>query len=235
MIPIGDYAGARPRFPYVNIALIAINVAVFIYQLSLGAGLERFFFTWGAIPAELTQGTDLPPTVEYGLPVYATLLTSMFMHGGWLHLLGNMLYLWVFGDNVESAFGSVKYLVFYLICGFGAAAAQIVTDLDSTVPLIGASGAIAGVMGAYLVMFPGATVRTVVFIFIFFTVTYLPALLVIGLWFVLQVFQGIASIGMDVGTAFWAHIGGLVVGALLAPLFRGRNYRVAAPTMYRGY
>ena len=173
MIPIGDYAGPRPRFPIVNIALIAINVAVFIYELTLGQGLSNFFITWGATPRELTQGVDLPPTI--GLPIYATIFTSLFMHGGWLHLGGNMLFLWVFGDNVENAMGSAKYLLFYLICGVGAAGAQIITDVNSLTPLIGASGAIAGVMGAYLIMFPGATVRTLVFVFIFATVIYLPA------------------------------------------------------------
>ena len=235
MIPIGDYAGPRPRFPVVNIALIAINVAVFAYELTLGQGqgLSNFFLSWGAIAREITQGTDLPPTI--GLPIYATLFSSLFMHGGWLHLLGNMLFLWVFGDNVENAMGSAKYLLFYLICGLGAAGAQIVTDLNSATPLIGASGAIAGVMGAYLVMFPGATVRTLIFVFIFATVVYLPAVIVIGLWFVLQLFQGLASVGMDAGTAFWAHVGGLVVGAALALLFRRRDYQIAAPTAFRGY
>ncbi len=178
-------------------------------------GLSNFFITWGATPRELTQGVDLPPTI--GLPIYATIFTSLFMHGGWLHLGGNMLFLWVFGDNVENAMGSVKYLLFYLICGIGAAGAQIITDVNSLTPLIGASGAIAGVMGAYLVMFPGATVRTLVFVFIFATVIYLPAVLVIGLWFVLQLFQGIASVGMDAGTAFWAHVGGLIVGVQSSP------------------
>ena len=235
MIPIGDYAGTRPRFPVVNIALIVINVAVFVYEVSLGDRLGEFFLTWGAIPRELTQGTDLPPLLTVQVPVYATLLSSIFMHGGWLHLIGNMLFLWVFGDNVESAFGSVKYLIFYLLCGLGASWAQIITDVDSLTPMIGASGAVAGVMGAYLIMFPGATVRTLVFLFVFVTVVHLPAILLIGLWFLMQLFQGLASVGMDAGTAFWAHVGGLVVGAALTFLFRRRDYRVASPTVFRGY
>jgi membrane associated rhomboid family serine protease len=211
MIPIGDYAGgARPRFPVVNLTLIAINVAVFIYELTLGGNLDNFFLTWGARPQELT-------------------------HGGWLHLIGNMLFLWVFGDNVENAFGSVKYLLFYLICGFAAAGAQIITNTNSLVPMIGASGAVAGVMGAYLVMFPGAMVRTLVFIVFFVTVIHLPAIILIGLWFVLQLFQGLMSVGVEAGTAFWAHVGGLVVGALLTLFIRGRNYKVASPTVIRGY
>lgn len=235
MIPIGDYAGARPRFPVVNLALILINVAVFIYELSLGDRLPDFFLTWGAIPRELTRGTDLPPLLTVQVPVYVTLLSSIFMHGGWLHLLGNMLYLWVFGDNVESAFGSVKYLIFYLLCGLAASWTQILTDVNSLTPVVGASGAIAGVMGAYLVMFPGATVRTLVFVFVFVTVVHLPAIILIGIWFLMQLFQGFASVGMDAGTAFWAHVGGLIAGAALALVFRGRNYRLATPTVYRGY
>ena len=233
MIPIGDYAGARPRFPVVNIALILINIAVFAYELTLGDRLGDFFLTWGAIPEEVTSVTDLPPTI--GLPIYATLLSSIFMHGGWLHLIGNMLFLWVFGDNVENAFGSFKYLLFYLLCGFAAAWAQILTDTGSFVPMIGASGAVAGVMGAYLVMFPGATVRTLVFLFVFVTVVHLPAIVLIGLWFLIQLFQGLASVGMEAGTAFWAHVGGLIVGAALTFVFRRRDYQTATPTVYRGY
>lgn len=237
MIPIGDYAGgARPRFPYVNITLILINVAVFIYELTLGGpGLDTFFRTWGAVPRELTTGTDLPPLLTSNLPVYVTLVSSIFMHAGWLHLIGNMLFLWVFGDNVESAFGSVKYLLFYLVCGFAAAGVQILTNTNSLVPMVGASGAVAGVMGAYLIMFPGATVRTLVFVFIFVTVIYLPAIILIGVWFLLQFFQGLMSVGMEGGTAFWAHVGGLLVGAALTPLLRGRGYKVATPTVFRGY
>jgi membrane associated rhomboid family serine protease len=180
MIPIGDYAGERRTFPIVNIALIAINVVAFIYELTQpGARLDEFFLRWGAVPGELVGGTDLVPTT--GLPIYVTLLTSIFLHGGWLHLGGNMLYLWVFGDNVENAFGHLRYLLFYLACGLGGTLAQIAIGPGSTIPTIGASGAIAGVMGAYLIMFPGAQVRTVVFIVVFFTVTYLPAAIVIGL------------------------------------------------------
>jgi membrane associated rhomboid family serine protease len=235
MIPIGDYAGARPRFPYVNLTLILINVAVFIYQLTLGSGLDNFFLTWGATPRELTTGNDIDPLLPSSLPVYVTLISSIFMHGGWLHLIGNMVFLWVFGDNVENAFGSVKYLLFYLVCGFAAAWAQILTSTNSLTPMIGASGAVAGVMGAYLIMFPGAMVRTLVFVFVFVTVVHLPAVILIGLWFLLQVFQGLASVGMDAGTAFWAHVGGLIVGALLTLLIRGRNYKAASPTVIRGY
>jgi membrane associated rhomboid family serine protease len=238
MIPIGDYAGARPRFPYVTVALIAINVVVFLFEFAMPeARLDEFLLRWGAVPREIVQGTDVPPTI--GLPIYVTLITSIFLHGGWLHLLGNMLYLWIFGDNVENAFGHVKYLLFYVICGLVASLTQIAINTSSTIPTVGASGAIAGVMGAYLVMFPGATVRTLVFVVVFATVIYLPAILVIGFWFLLQLISGVASLGVQAqdsgGVAFWAHIGGLVAGALLAFLFRGRNYQAATPTTYRGY
>ena len=237
MLPIGDYAGHRRSFPFVTYALIAVNVLVFVYQLSLPqAQLERFVFQWGTVPREIISGVDAPPTID--APIYLTLLTAMFMHGSWLHLGGNMLYLWVFGDNVEDAFGHLKYLLFYLLCGVAAAGTQIAISTDSTIPLVGASGAIAGVMGAYLVMFPGATVRTVVVLIFFITVTYLPAILVIGIWFLMQLYSGIGSLGvptMQGGVAFWAHIGGFVAGMALAFFFRRRDYRASAPRMYRGY
>ncbi len=238
MIPIGDYAGERRNFPIVNYALIAINVLAFIYEMTLpGAQLDEFFLRWGAIPSAIVGGTAAPS--PNGLPVYITLLTSIFLHGGWLHLGGNMLYLWVFGDNVENALGRGRYLLFYLICGLGGSLAQIAISPISTIPTIGASGAIAGVMGAYLVMFPGAQVRTLIFIVFFVTITYLPAAIVIGIWFLMQLFNGVTSLGPDAqqggGVAFFAHIGGLIVGALLALLLRRRDYRSYAPSELRGY
>jgi membrane associated rhomboid family serine protease len=238
MIPIGDYAGERRHFPYVNYALIVINVLAFLYEvMQPDAQLIRFIMQWGAVPHEIVTGTDLPPTI--GVPIYVTLLTSIFLHGGWLHLGGNMLYLWVFGDNVENAFGPVKYLLFYLVCGVAATAAQIAIDPTSTIPTVGASGAIAGVMGAYLVMFPGATVRTLIVLVVFVTVVYLPAILVIGIWFLLQLVNGVTSLGAPMqdggGVAFFAHIGGLIAGALLALVLRRRDYGRASPTMIRGY
>lgn len=237
MIPIGDYAGERRHFPYVNYALIAINVLAFIYEIMQPeAQLFRFIMQWGVVPKEIVTGTDLPPTI--GVPIYLTLLTSIFLHGSWLHLGGNMLYLWVFGDNVENAFGPVRYLLFYLVCGVAATAAQIAINPASTIPTVGASGAIAGVMGAYLVMFPGATVRTLIFLFVFVTVVYLPAILVIGVWFLLQLVNGVTSLGAPMqegGVAFFAHIGGLIAGALLALILRRRDYGRASPTMIHGY
>jgi len=238
MIPIGDYAGERRNFPVVNYALIALNVVAFLYELTLpGAQLDEFFLRWGAIPSAIVGGTAASPAT--GLPVYVTLLTSIFLHGGWLHLGGNMLYLWVFGDNVENAFGRVRYLLFYLICGLGGTLAQIAIGPTSTIPTIGASGAIAGVMGAYLIMFPGAQVRTLIFIVFFVTITYLPAVIVIGIWFLTQLFSGFTSLGAPAqqggGVAFFAHIGGLLVGALLALILRRRDYRAYAPSELGGY
>ncbi len=238
MIPIGDYAGERRHFPYVNYALIVLNVLAFLYEvMQPEAQLARFITQWGAVPREIVTGTDLAPTI--GVPVYVTLLTSIFLHGGWLHLGGNLLYLWVFGDNVENALGPVKYILFYLVCGVAATAAQIAIDPTSTIPTVGASGAIAGVMGAYLVMFPGATVRTLVVLVVFVTVVYLPAVLVIGVWFLLQLVSGVTSLGAQTqqggGVAFFAHIGGLIAGALLALVLRRRDYGRASPTMIRGY
>ncbi len=240
MIPIGDYAGERRTFPYVNYALIAINVLVFLYQVSLPVPeLNTLIVRWATVPREVTQGVDAPPALPSGLPIYTTLLTAIFMHGSWLHLGGNMLSLWVFGDNVENAFGHVKYLVFYLLCGVAASLAQILINVNSEIPTLGASGAIAGVMGAYLIMFPGATVRTLIFVFFFVTVTYVPALVFIGFWLVTQFFFGIGDLGVRTqqtgGVAYWAHIGGAVAGILLVFFFRRRDYRSAAPRSYGGY
>jgi membrane associated rhomboid family serine protease len=243
MIPIGDYAGRRRSFPFVNYALIALNVLVFLYEVSLPGGqLQQFILTWGAVPAAIVHGAGQRPvpavSVTTTLPIYVTILTSMFIHASWLHLGGNMLYLWVFGDNVEDAFGHVRYVVFYLVCGVAASLAQIFVYPASAVPTVGASGAIAGVMGAYLVMFPRARVRTLVILVVFITIVYLPAVLVIGIWFLLQLSSGIGSLGVQTqqtgGVAVWAHIGGLVAGALLSFLFRRSSYHEAAPSLYGG-
>jgi len=229
VIPISDADAVRRGRPFVNIALIAINAVVFIYELFL-SDFETFRFTYqfGIIPRELTSGAplDLLPVrtpvgilgvdVASPIPAWGTVFTSMFMHGGWMHILGNMLYLWVFGDNVEARLGHIKYLLFYLGAGVAAAWAQVATDLDSTVPLIGASGAISGVLGAYLLLYPYNRVTTLVFFFII-TVIQVPALLVLGVWFILQLFNGVGSLGpaaSGVGVAYMAHVGGFAAGAL---------------------
>jgi membrane associated rhomboid family serine protease len=224
VIPIGDENRRGRLVPFVNYAIVAINVLVFIYQLSLPEPvLERFIFTYGAIPFDLTHsGAEVPPPSP--IPVYATVFTAMFIHGGWLHILSNMLFLWIFGDNIEDSMGHVKYLIFYLLGGVAAAAVQVALNPDSMIPMVGASGAIAAVMAAYLVNFPRASIRVLVFLGFFITVMMIPAIIMIGIWFVLQVFSGLASLGVPTeqtgGIAFWAHIGGFVAGLILVWIFR---------------
>ena len=214
MFPIGDDDSARRTVPVVTYALIALNVLVFFLELSGG---EPFIERWSVVPRRLTQnpGGD-----------FITVFTSMFMHGGWLHLAGNMLYLWIFGDNVEDRFGHAKFIVFYLLCGIAATVAQVFFSAGSNIPNLGASGAIAGVLGAYLVLFPRGSVR----VLMGRGVVPMPALVVIGLWIVLQFINGIGSITQSAetgGVAYMAHIGGFVAGLALTFLFGGR--RIAAP------
>ena len=223
MIPISDDPGPRRLTPLVTFTLLAINVAAFVYQLMLGNGVEALWRSAGVVPLEYARGTDVPPAAPLGVH-YTTLLTSMFLHGGFLHIGSNMLYLWVFGDNVEDRLGHLRFLAFYLLCGFGATAAHLYFNWGSPIPSIGASGAIAGVLGGYLLLFPSASIRTLLFLGPFITVTRVPALVLIGFWFVTQLFSGVASIGdgaeQSSGIAFWAHVGGFVVGLPLVLLLR---------------
>ena len=226
MIPISDATGRRHQFPIVNLLLIAANIFVFVaYELSQPSerALEQLFRAAGVVPVEVVRGVDLPPLAPLG-NIYVTLLTSMFLHGGFLHLGSNMLYLWVFGDNIEDALGHLPYLVFYTLCGILAGLAHIFFNLDSNIPSIGASGAISGVLAGYLVVFPHASIRTLIFIGPFITMTRVSALLLIGFWFVLQLFSGLASLGAESqqtsGVAVWAHIGGFVAGFILVRFFR---------------
>jgi membrane associated rhomboid family serine protease len=228
MIPIGDDP-VRRGVPVVTILLIVINVLVFLYELSLGSRLDGFVQAFGAIPVEITTGRDLPPRAPFD-NVYLTLITSMFLHGGWLHLGGNMLYLWIFGDNVEDTFGSLGFLLFYLGCGLAATLLQIALNTSSDLPSIGASGAIAGVLGAYLVLFPTARVRTVLILGFLILIPRIPALILIGGWFLLQLISGLGQLGIAEetgGVAFWAHVGGFVAGLLLALLLRPRTPQMA--------
>jgi membrane associated rhomboid family serine protease len=227
MIPLRD---ENPTYstPVVTIALIVANVAVFLYQLSLGLNLS--VFAYGLIPAELVHNANevyagrrlgLPPGV--GLrnvdPAWMTVFTSMFMHGGWLHIIGNMWYLRIFGNNVEDAMGKGKFILFYLLCGIGAAAAQTALGPDSQIPMVGASGALAGVLGAYLVIFPGSRVLCLITTFVITTVE-LPAFLVLGFWFVLQVISGLGALGVKTGgVAYAAHVGGFALGWILVRFF----------------
>ncbi|MFT4038320.1 MAG: rhomboid family intramembrane serine protease [Thermomicrobiales bacterium] len=215
MIPIGDENAGSVLKPYVNFTLIGLCVLIFLYEMILPEGqLNALFFEWGAVPARIMNGEGL-----------ITIFTSMFLHGGWSHLLGNMVFLYVFGDNIEDAMGHVQYLLFYLLCGIAAAGLQIALDPGSTIPMIGASGAISGVMGAYLVLFPQGRVRALMFIGAFGQVILVPAWTMIGLWFGLQLLSAFASLGAsgEGGVAFWAHVGGFIAGAVLVFLFRNRD------------
>jgi membrane associated rhomboid family serine protease len=229
MLPVGDSTRLRGT-PYVNVAIILTCVIVFVYELTLStAEVNRFFFDNGVVPLLLVDWLDDPS----GLEQPATVITSMFIHGGWLHLIGNMLFLWVFGDNVEDNMGHFRYPVFYVLCGAGAAALQVYIDQDSIVPMVGASGAIAGVLGAYLVLFPRATVSVVIPWLFFFGAFPVPAAVLIVFWFLLQLMSGVASLGTATGVtegiAFWAHVGGFATGAALIFVFRGQRPRRGTP------
>jgi len=224
MIPIRDSIRSS-TFAGVNYLLIAINIGVFMVELSLGssAAQERFIFQYGFIPARMVR--DL----HHGAPlreVFLPVLSSMFLHGGLLHIVGNMLYLYIFGDNVEDRVGHGRYLVLYLLSGLAAAFAQFAGNPSSRVPMVGASGAIAGVTGAYLRFFPTARVTTIVPVFFVITTVQIPAFLVLIPWFLFQVQGGLAALGghgPPGGVAFWAHVGGFILGFLFAPLFRRRS------------
>jgi membrane associated rhomboid family serine protease len=221
MIPIGDDPPPRRSFPVVTLTLIAVNIVVFIYEL-MRPDTETLFRSAGVIPLEFATGRDIPPAAPFNT-YYATLLTSMFLHGGFLHIGSNMLFLWIFGDNVEDRLGHLRYLAFYLVCGLGASAAQIYFNWGSSIPSVGASGAIAGVLAGYFVLFPRASVRTLLFLGPFITVTRVPAIIMIGFWFVTQLLAGVAGLGQTeqtAGVAFWAHIGGFVIGIPLVLLLR---------------
>lgn len=224
MFPIDDQNPTR-RTPFVTYALIAINIVVFIHELSLAKPqLEQFFQLYALVPKELTgsfQGIPINQPVSEPL----TLVSSQFLHGGFLHLAGNMLFLWIFGNNIEDQLGHIKYLIFYITCGVLAALAQWFFSMQSGVPSLGASGAIAGVMGAYIIRFPNAQIRTLVFLGPFIIFPNIPAMFFLGIWFIQQALYGVASlnvptnIGMESGgIAYWAHAGGFVFGAILGPL-----------------
>jgi len=218
MIPIRDINPTR-RFPMVTVILIVLNVIVFVFELMLPSEsmLDSFAYTWGLVPYELMQ---------LDLWAIMTVFTSMFLHGGFMHLASNMLYLWIFGDNIEFALGSFRFIIFYLLCGIGAALGQVLIDPISTVPMIGASGAISGVLGAYLLLYPRAEVETLVFLGYFVRLIRLPALVVLGLWIFLQLSSGLLSLGMEAtgGVAFFAHIGGFLSGLALVVLLRRRRW-----------
>jgi membrane associated rhomboid family serine protease len=221
MIPIRD-DNPTTITPVVTIAIIGLCTLVFLWQVSLPVeAATRAVYSYGVIPAVLFGHDALPPELAR-VPPTLSILTAMFLHGGWMHLIGNMLYLWIFGNNIEDSMGHVRFAIFYVLCGAGAALAQSILDPGSIVPMIGASGAIAGVLGAYLMLFPHAHVIVVVPLGFFIQPMRLPALLVLGFWFVLQFIQGGLAVGTKEGggVAYWAHIGGFVAGIVLIFLFR---------------
>lgn len=222
MIPLGDSVPSE-RTSFVNYALIALNVIVFFFELVLGPTAEDVIYSWGTVPAALVQWRQHPW-------VLITLVTSIFLHGGWFHLIGNMLYLDIFGDNVEGIMGHKRYLAFYLVCGVTASLAQVLIAPTSVIPGAGASGAIAGVLAAYLLCFPRARVFVGILLLIYMQVIALPAVIVLGSWFVFQLLNGVATIAMSSeamigGVAWWAHIGGFVAGLILTPFLRQRRRR----------
>lgn len=233
MIPLRDDIPTL-RFAYVTYLLIAINVLVFFYEVSLGdQGFIRFINEWGYTPADVTS------TIRDGNfdpKILATLLTSVFLHGGWLHIIGNMLYLHIFGNNVEDSMGHGRFVVFYLLIGILANFGQVIVSPDSTTPGVGASGAIAGVLGAYLLLYPRAGVLMIVPIFFFIQLITLPAVVVLLFWFVLQLFQGTLTLAAGQagagGVAFWVHAAGFVLGMLLIYPFRRRELTDPKPSWF---
>ncbi len=221
MIPIRDTIPSR-RPPVVTWTIIGINAVVFLFELLMpGESQERLFYLFGIVPARFTHPAW---AVHVGFPLhdYWPFLTSMFLHGGWLHVIGNMWVLWIFGDNVEDRMGHLRFAVFYVLCGLVAGIVQLAASPDSTTPTVGASGAIAGIMGAYLVLFPRARVLTLIPILIFPLFVELPAIVFLGIWFVIQLWSGTLTMRMTAqvgGVAFWAHVGGFLAGMVLHPLF----------------
>jgi membrane associated rhomboid family serine protease len=231
MIPIRD---DQPRFstPYITYFLVALNTLVFVYELAVGAqsreALNAMIYEFGIVPDHI--GAALTGEAHFSFAAaFLPILTSMFLHGSWLHIIGNMWVLWIFGDNIEDYLGHFPYLIFYLLCGFAAAITHIVLNAGSDVPTVGASGAIAGVMGGYFLLYPKSRVLTLVPLIVFFTFWWLPAWIVLGYWFLLQFFSGTTSIAYSSpssgGVAFWAHVGGFVAGLILIKIMPRRAQR----------
>jgi membrane associated rhomboid family serine protease len=228
MIPLRD-DNPTARKPLLAITLIAVNVLVFLYQVSLSprAG-ELFVYQFGAIPAVVVGTQRLPVQVE-AIPPVLSLFSSMFLHGGWMHLIGNMWYLWIFGDNIEDAMGRARFLAFYLVTGLAASAAHALSDPASQIPTIGASGAISGVLGAYFMLYPHARILVLIPLGFFTRLIYVPAVVALGFWFLFQLLSGAMSSAQGGGVAWWAHIGGFIAGMLLVGLFKRREVHYFNP------
>jgi membrane associated rhomboid family serine protease len=231
MFPIHD-DNPVSIIPVVTYAVIAACVGVFIWQITRSPDQQQIIiYALGAIPAVLLSGMELGGDIAM-VPDKATVFTSMFLHGGWMHLIGNMLFLWVFGNNIEAAMGHVKYAAFYLLCGIAAFFAQALPDTASQIPMIGASGAISGVLGAYLLLYPRARVLIVIPIFFILKTMRLPAMLVLGIWFVMQLVSSVLNAGQEGGVAFGAHIGGFVAGMVLVGLFKKSSVNLLIPFVH---
>lgn len=231
MFPIHD-ENPIDIVPVVTYATLIICVAVFFWQVTQSPQAQQVIvYALGVIPAVLLGGNELAAEINWVAPG-VTVFTSMFLHGGWMHLIGNMLYLWVFGNNVEAAMGQVRFVVFYLLCGVAAVFAQALPDVSSEVPMIGASGAISGVLGAYMLLYPRARVTVIIPIFIIIQTVRVPALLVLGIWFLMQLFSSVMSTGSGGGVAFGAHIGGFVAGMLFIALFKKPEYSLQIPFVH---
>jgi membrane associated rhomboid family serine protease len=219
MMPLKDNIPSR-KFPIVTVGLVVVNAAIFLFEVLMGQRATQITYTFGVVPQRLTSAWLAPMQL-------LTLFTSMYLHGGWAHLIGNMLYLWIFGDNVEESMGRLPFFIFYTLSGLIAALIQVFSAPNLDKPIVGASGAIAGVLGAYLLLFPGARVQTLVPSFYFYRLIWLPSIIVLGGWFLIQLLNGIASINVNMqtgGVAWWAHIGGFAAGMLLQFVFRRSDY-----------
>lgn len=223
MFPVGDDRIHGGPAPVITVGLIILNVLAFLFELSQpsSGALQSFIQAWGVVPREYTLARDIPPTIP--LPFWSTLITSMFLHGGWMHLGGNMLYLWIFGDNLEKTMGQARFLAFYLACGIAAGLAHILFSGASNIPTVGASGAISGVLGGYLVLFPNNRVRVLTR----GGIVAVPAIVVLGFWIVIQLINGLGSLAVTTsetgGVAYMAHVGGFVAGLVLVKLMTARR------------
>ncbi len=231
MFPIHDENPVR-IVPFVTYTFMACCIAAFLWQVTRGP-LEQqdIVYALGVIPAVLFGGMSLEAELVW-VPTVLTAFTSMFLHGGWMHLIGNMLYLWVFGNNIEAAMGHVRFILFYFLCGIAAVLAQALPDTSSQIPMIGASGAISGVLGAYLLLFPMARVHVIIPIFIIIQRVKIPALLVLGVWFLMQLFSSLTTSSEGGGVAFGAHIGGFIAGMLLIPFFKYQQVPLQIPFLH---
>lgn len=224
MIPLRD-RNQSGTFPIVTVGIILANVLVFLVELSLGAQLDLFLFQFGVVPIKVAYSSDIPDSTFVN--TYFPFLSYMFLHGGFIHLIGNMWYLWIFGDNIEDMLGRFKFLIFYFICGIGSAMVHVYFNSQSGIPCIGASGAISGVLGAYMVTFPRARILVILPLFIIWEIIELPAIIVLGFWFLIQFFSGTVAISAahGGGVAWWAHIGGFVLGIIFIKIFPKSRYR----------